>query len=174
LEPGGTLATENDDPIPTPFVKEQTRERARAKRLMDNYKLTVEQYDAILEFQGGVCYGCRMSEPVKGRRLSVDHDHTTGQVRGLLCSRCNPILGKFERAYKRYGLGKVLTLNVATLLLRLAHYVTEPPATKALGMQHFGYSGRTGTKAHRKRLRKEKKNMTPSKPLLTRTRGQNE
>lgn len=155
-------------------MKEQAKERARAKRLMDNYKLTVEQYDAILESQGGVCYGCRMAEPVKGRRLSVDHDHGTGLVRGLLCSRCNPILGKFERAYMRYGLGKVLTLNVATLLFRLAYYIQEPPATKALGMQHFGYSGRTGTKVHRKRLRKERKMMPPPKPLSTRTRGQNE
>lgn len=138
-------------------MKEQTKERARVKRLMDNYKLTVEQYDAILAYQGGVCYACKCSEPVKGRRLSVDHDHTTGLVRGLLCSRCNPLFGKIENAYKRYGLGKVEGLNVAMLLTRLAVYAQYPPATKALGAPHFGYTGRTGTKKHRALLRKEKK-----------------
>ncbi|VVB50867.1 Recombination endonuclease VII [uncultured archaeon] len=132
-------------------------EKARAKRLMDNYKLTVEQYEAILEHQGGVCYGCGEAEPVKGRRLSVDHDHETGLVRGLLCSRCNPILGKIENAYKRFGLGKVLTLTVAKLLLRLAKYLNDPPASIALGFRHIGYAGRTGTKKHRKLLKKIKK-----------------
>lgn len=142
-------------------MREQAKEKARAKRLMDNYKITVEQYDAILAYQDGVCYACRQPEPVKGRRLSVDHDHGSGLIRGLLCSRCNPLLGKIENAFKRYGLGKVVDLTVAALLTRLAVYVQYQPATKALGMLHFGYPGRTGTKAHRARLRKEKKRMTP-------------
>lgn len=139
-------------------MKEQTRERARAKRLLDNYKLTVAQYDAILAYQGGVCYACHQPEPVKGRRLSVDHCHVTGLVRGLLCSRCNPIIGKLENAYKRYGLGKLESLTVALLASRIATYLFNPPATKALGREHFGYTGRTGTKTHRARLRKERKN----------------
>lgn len=138
-------------------MKEQAKERARAKRLWDNYKLTVEQYDHILAYQGGVCYVCQCPEPVKGRRLSVDHDHDTGEVRGLACSRCNPLLGKIENAFKRYGLGKVVGLTVATVVGRLAQYLGAPPARMALGMKHFGYTGRTGTKAHRKRLRREKK-----------------
>jgi hypothetical protein len=142
------------------------KETARAKRLMDNYKLTVEQYDAIFVFQGGVCYACGQPEPVKGRRLSVDHCWKTGLVRGLLCSRCNPVLGKIERAFMRYGLGKVLGLDIGMFLKRLSVYWADPSATKALGMQHFGYVGRTGTKAHRARIRKEAKRMTPSTPLL--------
>lgn len=153
-------------------MKEKIKERARAKRLLDNYKLTVEQYETILAYQGGVCYACRESEPVKGRRLSVDHDHTTGLVRGLLCSRCNPIIGKLENAYKRYGLGKVLGLDVVILIGRIFNYLQEPPATKALGLMHFGYPGRTGTKAHRIRLRREKKQVTPLKlPLHKRNEG---
>lgn len=138
-------------------MSEKIKERARAKRLLDNYKLTVEQYDAILAYQGGVCYVCHQAEPVKGRRLSVDHCHTTGLVRGLLCSRCNPIIGKLENAYKRYGLGKVTTLTVQILATRVGAYLWDPPATKALGKQHFGYIGRTGTKTHRARLRKERR-----------------
>jgi hypothetical protein len=143
-----------------------SKERARAKRLLDNYKLTVVMYDAIWNFQGGVCYCCHEAEPVKGRRLSVDHCWTTGLIRGLLCSRCNPIIGKLERAYKRYGLGKVTALTVQLLASRIATYLFEPPATKALGYSHFGYAGRTNTKAHRKLLRKERKvGDTPQTPL---------
>jgi hypothetical protein len=139
-------------------TKQETKDKARAKRLWDNYKLTIAQYDAILAHQGGVCYGCHQAEPVKGRRLSVDHDHETGQIRGLLCSRCNPIIGKLENAYKRYGLGKVVGLTVQKLAYRIATYLAAPTATIALGAPHFGYRGRTGTKAHRARLRKERKN----------------
>lgn len=146
-------------------MDEKTKERARAKRLWDNYKLTIEQYDAILKYQGGVCYACHQSEPVKGRRLSVDHDHATGQVRGLMCSRCNPILGKLERAFVRYGLGKVMGLKLAQFAFRLSTYLVQPPASIALGMDHFGYAGRTGTKKHRARLRREKKLLTPPRPL---------
>jgi hypothetical protein len=140
-------------------VKEEQKEKARAKRLWNNYKLTIAQYDTILAWQGGVCYGCHQPEPVKGRRLSVDHDHDTGEVRGLLCSRCNPIIGKLENAYKRYGLGKVVGLTVLILATRIAEYLLVHPASRALGAPHFGYPGRTGTKAHRARLRKERKAM---------------
>lgn len=148
-------------------MDEKTKQKARAKRLMDNYKLTVEQYDKILAHQGGVCYACRQAEPVKGRRLSVDHDHVSGLVRGLLCSRCNPILGKLERAFVRYGLGKVEGLKLAQFAFRLSTYIVQPPASIALGMNHFGYSGRTGTKKHRARLRKEAKTR-PHSNLLSR------
>lgn len=134
---------------------------------MDNYKLTVEMYDRILAHQGGVCYACHQAEPVKGRRLSVDHDHATGEVRGLLCSRCNPILGKLERAYIRYGLGKVLDLSLVQFALRIGRYLAETPASKALGIRHFGYSGRTGTKAHRIRLRREKAKSATSQTPTT-------
>jgi Recombination endonuclease VII len=137
----------------------QAKEKARAKRLMDNYKLTIEQYDRILAHQGGVCYCCGQSEPVKGRRLSVDHNHQTGQIRGLLCSRCNPILGKLERAFQRYGLHKT-GLKVWTVAYKIAQYLVVHPATQALGFEHFGYAGRTNTKAHRKRLKRDRKKLT--------------
>jgi Recombination endonuclease VII len=135
---------------------------------MDNYKLTIPQWNQIFLYQGGACYGCSQPEPVKGRRLSVDHDHATGEVRGLLCSRCNPILGKLERAYLRYGLGSVFNLTVARYALRIGDYLSESPARRALGMQHIGYSGRTGTKKHRARLRKERRQSASPRPTNTR------
>jgi hypothetical protein len=133
---------------------------------MDNFKLTVEQDATILAKQAGVCAGCLQPEPVKGRSLSTDHDHRTGLVRGKLCSRCNPLLGKVENAFRRYGLGRVPNLKLSQLLFRLAGYIALPPATQALGYEHIGYTGRTGTKAHRARLRKErKKTYTIQKPI---------
>ena len=130
-------------------------DKAWAKRLMDNYKLTPAMYWAIFEYQGGVCYACGQLSPVPGRRLSVDHDHATGLVRGLLCSRCNPVLGKLERAFTRFGLGKIVGFTVTKWLARMGGYMELEPASKALGHQHFGYVGRVGTKAHRKRIRRD-------------------
>lgn len=49
------------------------------------YGLSQEEYDALLKWQGGVCYICR-KVPRGNRRLAVDHDHVSGLVRGLLCA----------------------------------------------------------------------------------------
>lgn len=55
-----------------------------------NYGISLEEYNALLESQNGVCAVC---EGKTGRKLSVDHDHKTGKVRGLLCVKCNLALG---------------------------------------------------------------------------------
>lgn len=68
------------------------RARNRAYALLHEYGMTVEQYDAILTAQGGVCALCR--RPPKSKLLAVDHDHHTGVVRGLLCVSCNTSLGR--------------------------------------------------------------------------------
>lgn len=69
------------------------RERAQMLRRARErqYGLTHDEYLTLLEAQGGTCAICRDSE--QRRALAVDHDHVTGQVRGLLCDRCNPMLG---------------------------------------------------------------------------------
>lgn len=51
--------------------------------------LTEAEYKTRLEAQGGVCAVPSCGRAPKTRRLSVDHDHATGKVRGLLCHRCN-------------------------------------------------------------------------------------
>ena len=72
----------------------QNSEYMREWHLKRKYGLTVEEYDALLANQDGVCGICH--RPRGSRRLAVDHDHTSGAVRGLLCSVCNRALGWFE------------------------------------------------------------------------------
>ena len=60
-------------------------------RLKRNYGLTQEDYKKLLEQQKGVCAicGCKPN----GKALAVDHNHTTGKIRGLLCHDCNVGIG---------------------------------------------------------------------------------
>jgi Recombination endonuclease VII len=63
----------------------------RRRRLKLLYGISPEEYDAMLAHQGGVCAICK-KKPDKGKPLCVDHCHLTGQVRGLLCHKCNSVL----------------------------------------------------------------------------------
>ena len=60
------------------------------------YGITLEQYNQMLEDQGGVCAICGKHDEVEGRRMAIDHNHDTGEVRGLLCGTCNRGLGNFQ------------------------------------------------------------------------------
>ncbi len=79
--------------------KEQRRARAPAvarRHQLRQYGMTLDDYDAMLAAQGGVCAICGSAEPGgSGGRFAVDHDHATGDVRGLLCAKCNTGLGLF-------------------------------------------------------------------------------
>lgn len=65
-------------------------ERARARRLMRKYRITPAQYDEMHRRQNGKCALCL--RPPATRPLEVDHDHSNGRVRGLLCFHCNKYL----------------------------------------------------------------------------------
>lgn len=70
----------------------------RAKRFapgLAKYGITPDQYNALLDDQNGVCAIC-YDKCITRAWLCVDHDHKTGKVRGLLCSRCNTALGLFK------------------------------------------------------------------------------
>lgn len=66
----------------------KNKHRERGYALMSRYSMTEDDYDELFDKQSGLCAICRTSGP-----LVVDHDHTTGQVRGLLCTPCNLALG---------------------------------------------------------------------------------
>lgn len=56
------------------------------------YGITREQYWEILHSQNGTCALCH-KQCDTGKNLAVDHDHSSGKVRGLLCMRCNRAVG---------------------------------------------------------------------------------
>lgn len=60
------------------------------------YGITSLEYDKMLVAQGNCCYICGRHQIEFKKRLCVDHDHTTGSIRGLLCTNCNAKLGWFE------------------------------------------------------------------------------
>lgn len=72
----------------------ETRERlyggSRNYLLGLRYGISAEEVDRLISSQGGACAICRRRPP-----RHVDHDHVTGQVRGVLCFRCNRGLGQF-------------------------------------------------------------------------------
>jgi hypothetical protein len=78
-------------------VKQQRRRRKKkpgvnpeTKALLDGRDY-LETYNELLKGQEGVCGIC--GRPPKQRRLHMDHDHDTGEIRGLLCYPCNTGLG---------------------------------------------------------------------------------
>jgi hypothetical protein len=76
----------------------------RRRDLQARYGITLEQYFAMLEQQGGGCLICGATDDGRGKALHVDHDHaccpgrtSCGRcVRALLCSPCNTAVGWFE------------------------------------------------------------------------------
>ena len=74
----------------------------RREREIRKYGITVAEYDAMLEAQGGVCVGCgatghehhhERGNFTSSRPLTVDHCHKSKAVRGLLCHDCNRAIG---------------------------------------------------------------------------------
>lgn len=81
-----------------PEVYVQRRKYPDAHRnwnLRAKYGITLVDYNLLLAAQGGTCATCDATTgDSRGRSLHVDHDHASGEVRGLLCSNCNTAIGK--------------------------------------------------------------------------------
>lgn len=69
---------------------------AKNANLKTTYNITLEQFNEMREKQDYCCLICKKHESEFKRGLSVDHDHATGEIRGLLCDNCNGGLGKFK------------------------------------------------------------------------------
>jgi hypothetical protein len=74
---------------------ESTEDRL-TRKLLEEYKITREQYTALIDAQDGACAICA-KVPDTGKRLAVDHCHATGKVRALLCTPCNVAVGFHEK-----------------------------------------------------------------------------
>ena len=78
-------------------VRAKRNPQKRVTTWPGKYGLTLGDYEALSDAQGGNCAIC-LGPDETGRRLAVDHCHETGKVRGLLCGRCNAGLGFFRDA----------------------------------------------------------------------------
>ena len=65
------------------------------KQELKQYGLTIEEYNQMFVDQNGVCAICK-EQSQNGTNLCVDHCHTTGKVRGLLCTGCNVGIGRLK------------------------------------------------------------------------------
>lgn len=99
---------------------ERTRRKAAAHEaaVIRTYGLKEGEYQKLYDAQLGTCAIC-LRATGKTRKLSVDHDHESGQVRGLLCRPCNDMLGHAR--------------DSDMFFYRAANYLQRPPAKGVLG-----------------------------------------
>lgn len=108
----------------------------RERHLKNVYGLSLQQYDELLQLQDYSCAICgKAHADVVGKRLSVDHDHKSGAIRGLLCTFCN-----------RYVIGRHRDFN---LFIRAAAYLKKEP-------QYYVPEANTNRRNSRRRKRKKR------------------
>ena len=78
------------------IYKETTYSTKRKHLLMKNYGITIEDYNEMFSKQKGRCAICNKHQSDLERTLNVDHCHSTGKVRGLLCQNCNTGIGLLQ------------------------------------------------------------------------------
>jgi hypothetical protein len=81
--------------------KKKIQARSRKYELHRLYGLTLEEYEIMLIKQNYSCAACGTSQNSLSRQLDVDHCHTTGKIRGLLCVSCNTALGLLKEDKER-------------------------------------------------------------------------
>jgi len=71
------------------------KDKQKDKNLRSNHGITLDEYNAMIDKQGGACAICKEKfHDRHGMGVHVDHDHKTGKVRGILCRKCNLLLGQ--------------------------------------------------------------------------------
>ena len=106
------------------YIKRNTKERSvkaktyyedklRALQFKRLYNLTLTEYEDIVKKQNNKCKICLTDFSLLSRKnIHVDHDHSSGKVRGLLCARCNRVLGLLEESSRiLYGMIQYLESN---------------------------------------------------------------
>lgn len=102
--------------------------------LKNKLGITLQESTTVKEYQHFLCAICGLPST----RLCNDHDHKTGLYRGILCWRCNNLLGGFGDSIER--------------LLNAIVYLTCPPAIAALNGPKFGLPGRIKTSRKRREM----------------------
>lgn len=80
--------------------KVKAKESAKYTKTKYYYGVTREQYLSMYAITNGCCFICGEHESKFKHGLHIDHNHSTGKVRGLLCTNCNTALGKFKESKK--------------------------------------------------------------------------
>lgn len=76
----------------------------RHKKRYERYGLTRQQFEEKFEAQNGQCAACEVELELEGRRTRspcVDHNHSTGEIRDILCTRCNLAAGNLKDSSER-------------------------------------------------------------------------
>ena len=97
------------------------------------YGIEAEDFLLLLERQGGRCAICAKTLTISPevRPPTVDHDHRTGQVRGVLCQSCNLRVGWFEQARKSRS--QVLSQQIDGFAIKIANYLDAHATESAAG-----------------------------------------
>lgn len=83
---------------------QNNKERVRYNKIKRIYGLTKEQFEEMLKQQNNCCATCGIKDTdTKSGYLVIDHCHTTGKVRGLLCNPCNTAIGLLKENKQTIG-----------------------------------------------------------------------
>ena len=93
--------------------KPEFKMKRREYSLIRRYGLTIKDYDKLFKLQNRKCAICGKHQKEMRKRLSIDHNHKTGFVRGLLCYYCNSKLLRYLRDNKNCAVGLVNYLQAA-------------------------------------------------------------
>jgi Autographiviridae endonuclease VII len=99
--------------------REHVRRESRIGAIKRAYGLSPADLEAMRLAQGGLCAACG-GPPDDKRPLNVDHDHTTGAVRGLLCNSCNLALGRARESVERLRALASYLEKARTTVVRIA------------------------------------------------------
>ncbi len=75
----------------------QKAHRANMSSLWAKYRVDEPTFQGMMNAQKGLCSICETDFGLQHKRACVDHDHYTGQIRGLLCTQCNTRIGWLEK-----------------------------------------------------------------------------
>ena len=76
---------------------DRSPESIRSRNLKKLYGLTLNEWNDLFLKQGSVCAICGTDQP-RGKNWHTDHDHTTNEIRGILCGWCNTGIGKLQES----------------------------------------------------------------------------
>jgi hypothetical protein len=82
--------------LKTKEYRMNNKEKSKTYILKRRYNITLEEYNKLFNKQNGKCAICGKHQSELKKILSVDHNHETGKIRGLLCYNCNNGLGCFK------------------------------------------------------------------------------